>query len=146
MVWQTVLHVKAAAGQAFENEDNKLPVYEHFYLGGMNTIRGFDSSSISPRDPETNEKIGGDKMWYANISIMYPLVKDAGLYGEVFTDFGNVYDVDDNWDFSDYKKTAGFGFLWMSPMGPLRLAWGYNLDKKEDEDSSNWDFSIGSTF
>ncbi len=146
MIWKTVFHVKAAAGQAFENEDNKLPVYEHFYLGGMNTIRGFDSSSISPRDPETNEKIGGDKMWYANISIMYPLVKDAGLYGEIFTDFGNVYGVDDDWDLSDYKKTAGFGFLWMSPMGPLRLAWGYNLDRKEGEDSSNWDFSIGSTF
>ncbi|ADW16752.1 outer membrane protein assembly complex, YaeT protein [Desulfobulbus propionicus DSM 2032] len=146
LFWSTVFHVKGAAGQAFENEDGKLPVYEHFFLGGMNSIRGFDSASISPRDPKTDDKIGGDKMWYGTVSIIFPLVKDLGMDGEIFHDFGNVYDVDDNWDFSDYKKTAGVGILWASPLGPLRLAWGFNLDKQDDEDSSNWDFSMGGTF
>ncbi len=146
MIWETVFHVKGAAGQAFANEDDKLPVYEHFYLGGMNSIRGFESYSISPLDPETGEKIGGDKMWYANVSVIFPLLKDMGMQGEVFTDFGNVYAVEDNWDFSDIKKTAGVGLLWLSPLGPLRLAWGYNLDQQEGEDSSNWDFSMGGTF
>lgn len=146
MVWQTVFHVKGAAGQAFENKDDKLPVYEHFYLGGMNSIRGFESAKISPRDPITGERIGGDKMWYVNLGILFPLVKDMGLDGEIFTDFGNVYDVDDDWDFSEYKKAAGFGINWASPLGPLRMALGFNLDKKEGEDSSTWDFSIGGTF
>lgn len=146
MVWQTVFHVKAAAGQAFENEDNKLPVYEHFYLGGMNSIRGFESAKISPRDPVTGERIGGDKMWYANVAIIFPLVKDLGLDGELFTDFGNVYAVEDDWDFGDYKKAAGFGINWASPLGPLRMALGFNLDKQEGEDSSTWDFSIGGSF
>ncbi len=146
MPWETVFHIKGAAGQAFENEAGKLPVYEHFYLGGMNSIRGFKSANISPIDPKTGERIGGDKMWYANIAVMFPLLKDAGLRGEVFTDFGNVYGVDDSWDFSDIKKSAGIGFLWMSPMGPLRLAWGYNLDRKEGEDQSVWDFTMGGAF
>ena len=146
MVWDTVFHVKGAAGQAFANEDDKLPVYEHFYLGGMNSIRGFESYSISPLDAESGEKIGGDKMWYGTVSVIFPLLKDMGMQGEVFTDFGNVYAVEDNWDFSDYKKTAGVGLLWLSPLGPLRLAWGFNLDRQEDEDSSNWDFSMGGTF
>lgn len=146
MVWSTVFHVKGAAGQAFENKDNKLPVFEHFYLGGMNSIRGFKSAKISPRDPVTGERIGGDKMWYVNLGIIFPLVKDLGLDGELFTDFGNVYDVDDDWDFGDYKKTAGLGINWASPLGPLRLAVGFNLDKKDDEDSSTWDFSIGGSF
>ena len=146
MVWQTVFHVKGAAGQAFENKDDKLPVYEHFYLGGMNSIRGFESAKISPRDPVTGERIGGDKMWYVNLGILFPLVKDLGLDGEIFTDFGNVYDVDDDWDFGEYKKAAGFGINWASPLGPLRMALGFNLDKKEGEDSSTWDFSIGGTF
>ena len=57
IVWSTVFHVKGAAGQAFENKDNKLPVFEHFYLGGMNSIRGFKSAKISPRDPVTGERI-----------------------------------------------------------------------------------------
>ncbi|WP_028585045.1 outer membrane protein assembly factor BamA [Desulfogranum mediterraneum] len=146
MVWETIFHAKAAAGQAFANEEDKLPVYEHFYLGGMNSIRGFESLSISPVDPVTGEKIGGDKMWYGTLSVIFPLLTDMGMQGEVFTDFGNVYGVEDNWDFSEIKKTAGVGILWLSPLGPLRLAWGFNLDRQEGEDSSNWDFSMGGTF
>jgi Outer membrane protein/protective antigen OMA87 len=75
LFWSTVFHVKGAAGQAFENEDGKLPVYEHFFLGGMNSIRGFDSASISPRDPKTDDKIGGDKIWYGTVSIISPWLK-----------------------------------------------------------------------
>ena len=146
MFWKTVFHAKAAAGQIFADDDKKLPVYERFYLGGMNSIRGFPSVSISPVDPVTNEKIGGDKMWYANIAVQFPLLEEAGLHGEVFTDFGNVYAIEDSWDFGDVKKTAGVGFMWMSPMGPIRLAWGYNLDKQDGEDSSNWDFTMGGSF
>ncbi len=146
IIWKSVFHVKGAIGQAFTDDDAKLPVYERYYLGGMNSIRGFPSASISPLDPVTGEKIGGDKMWYANIAVQFPLLEEAGLHGEVFTDFGNVYAVEDNWDFSDYKKTAGIGFLWMSPMGPIRLAWGFNLDQQPGEDNSNWDFTMGGAF
>ena len=144
MFWKTVFHVKGAAGQAFENEDDKLPVYEHFFLGGMNSIRGFESASISPLDD--GDKIGGDKMWYGTVSIIFPLIKDMGMDGEIVHDFGNVYAVDEDWDFGTYKKTAGVGLLWASPLGPIRLAWGFNLDKQDGEDSSNWDFSMGGTF
>ncbi len=142
----TVFHVKAAAGQAFENEDDKLPVYEHFYLGGMNSIRGFKSTSISPIDPETGDRVGGDKMWYANIEFVFPLLKEAGLRGVIFTDFGNVYGVDEDWDFGEIKKSAGVGVRWLSPMGPLRLVWGYNLDKQEGDQDATWDFAMGGYF
>jgi outer membrane protein assembly complex, YaeT protein len=146
MFWNTVFHVKLAAGQAFENEDGKLPVYEKYFLGGMNSIRGFKSISVSPRDPRTGEKIGGNKMWYGTVAVIFPLVKDMGLDGEIFHDFGDVYDIDDDWDFSKYKKTAGVGLAWASPLGAIRLAWGFNLDKMAGEQSSNWDFSLGGTF
>ncbi|WP_240193623.1 outer membrane protein assembly factor BamA [Desulfobulbus alkaliphilus] len=146
LVWSTVFHVRGAAGRVFENEDGKLPVYENFYLGGMNTIRGFKTFSISPVDPETGEKIGGDKMWNGTVSIIFPLLKNLGMDGEIFTDLGNVYAPEDSWDFSEYKHSAGFGVLWLSPLGPLRLAWGYNLDRQEGEEQSTWDFSMGGTF
>lgn len=141
-----VFHFKASAGQAFENKDDKLPVYEHFYLGGLNSIRGFETSHVSPIDPETGERIGGDKMWYSNIEIIFPLFEELGLKGVVFTDFGNVYDVDEDWDFGKIKKSAGVGFRWLSPVGPLRLEWGYNIDPEPDEDDAVWDFSIGGAF
>lgn len=141
-----VFHLKGSAGQAFENEADKLPVFERFYLGGLNSIRGFETSRISPKDPTTNERIGGDKMWFTNIEIIFPLFEEMGLKGVVFTDFGNVYAVEDNWDSSKVKKAAGLGFRWLSPVGPLRLEWGYNLDRDADEDASVWDFSIGGAF
>jgi outer membrane protein insertion porin family len=145
LIWETVFHGKLTAGQVF-GDDKKIPVYERFHLGGMSSIRGFGSSEISPPDPVTGEAIGGDKMWYSNLAIQFPLIKDAGLHGEIFTDLGNVYAMEDNWELSDYKHTAGVGFLWMSPMGPIKIAWGYNLDQQEGEDESNWDFTMGGSF
>lgn len=142
----TTFHLKGAAGYVTENSGGKLPVYEKFYLGGISTIRGFKSGNISPKDPLTGDRIGGDKMWYYNSEIIFPLVKDAGLNGVVFLDAGNVYATEDDWDFSNIKKSAGVGFRWLSPMGPLRLEWGYNLDRVDDEDQDNWDFSIGGAF
>jgi len=144
--WKLTLHLKGTAGYVTENSDGKLPVYEKFYLGGINTIRGFKSGQISPKDPKTGDRIGGDKMWYINEEIIFPLVEDAGLNGDVFLDAGNVYDAGQNWDFSDLKRSVGMGIRWLSPLGPLRLEWGYNIQPVGDEDHSNWDFSIGGAF
>ena len=144
LFWDTVFHVRGSAGKAFENEINHLPVYENYFLGGMNSIRGFRSATISP---EVNGyKIGGDKMWFGTVSFIHPIVKDMGIDGEIFTDFGNVYAKGSDWDFGDYKKAAGVGLSWASPLGPLRLAWGFNLDPKDGEAGSTWDFSMGGNF
>lgn len=146
IIWGTTFHVKGAIGEIYANDETKLPVYEHFYLGGMNTVRGFESAKISPIDAASGDRIGGDKMWYSNIEYVFPLVKDAGLAGVLFFDAGNVYAVEEDWDFGTTKKSAGIEFRWFSPMGPLRLSWGYNLDPVEGEDDSVWDFSVGGTF
>ena len=154
----THFYTRAAMGYVWENGGEHLPVYEKFYLGGMNTIRGFNSGEISPTetitltDPLTGlqyqqeDRIGGTKMWYANFEYIFPLLKDSGLKGVIFYDVGNVYDRYESWRFRDVKNSAGFGFRWLSPVGPLRLEWGRNLNPKEGEDISNWDFSIGGVF
>lgn len=143
---ETTFHVKGSVGYVLENKDGKLPIYEKFFLGGLSTVRGFDNGKISPVDPETNERIGGEKMWYFNFEWIFPLIKDAGLKGVVFFDTGNVYDESETYDISDMRSAVGFGFRWLSPMGPLRLEWGYNIDPKPDEDQGVWDFSIGGQF
>lgn len=144
--WTTVFHIKGTAGQVWENETDMLPVYERFYLGGMNSIRGFEYGKASPKDPDTDERIGGDKMWYSNIEYIFPLMKEAGLNGVVFFDIGKNMAEDVDWSIDDYDKATGFEVRWVSPMGPLRLVWGYNLDPQDDEDTSVWDFSIGGGF
>ncbi|MDZ7641036.1 MAG: outer membrane protein assembly factor BamA [Desulfurivibrio sp.] len=142
----TTFRLKGAMGYVMENESDSLPIYEKFFLGGLRSMRGFEVAGISPRDPDTGERIGGEKMWYMNSEWIFPISQDIGLKGLVFYDTGNVYRDSDNWSFDDLRQSVGFGFRWLSPMGPLRLEWGYNLDPKDDEDQAVWDFSMGGIF
>jgi outer membrane protein insertion porin family len=150
LMWETTFHIKGSIGYVVENEEKKLPVYEKFYLGGLNTIRGFDSGKVSPLelnpDGVTYSRIGGEKMWYSNVEWIFPIVKEIGLKGIVFFDLGNVYNDSETWDVADLRYSTGLGFRWLSPMGPLRLEWGWNLDPEEGEKQGVWDFSIGGAF
>ena len=141
-----LIHVKAMGGQIFENETDKLPVYERFFLGGINTVRGFDYGDISPRDATSNELIGGDKMWFTNIEFIFPIARDQGVMGVLFYDIGLVMHEDDDWTTTGYRSSVGVGLRWLSPIGPLRLVWGHNLDPQDGEDDSVWDFTIGGIF
>ena len=145
---ETAFHFRLSAGQVWENEAGALPDYEKFYLGGINTIRGYKTRSIAVTytDPDTGVEyeVGGKIMWFANLEYHFPLVKAGGLRGLVFYDAGNVYDSE--WDFNNIKQSVGAGLRWMSPMGPMRLEWGYVIDPGPDEDPSNWEFSMGGSF
>ncbi|MCK4838175.1 MAG: outer membrane protein assembly factor BamA [Desulfobulbaceae bacterium] len=143
---KTTLHPKLTAGYIAGNSSGHLPVFEKFYLGGLSSIRSFDNGQISPIDPVSGDRIGGNKMWYANLEYIFPLANTQGLSGVVFYDIGNVYDLDQRWQLENYKQSAGAGIRWMSPIGPLSLMWGYNLDPVGDEDTKNWEFSIGGAF
>jgi outer membrane protein insertion porin family len=142
----TTIHPKFSAGYIAGNSAGHLPVFEKFYLGGLSSIRSFDNGQISPIDPVSGDRVGGDKMWYANLEYIFPLAKTQGLMGVIFYDIGNVYGIEESWQISDYKHSTGAGIRWMSPIGPLRLEWGYNLDPVGDEDTKNWEFSIGGAF
>ena len=146
MPFGTVFHVLGSVGQAWENETDKLPVYERFYLGGMSSIRGFEYGKVSPIDPSTGDRIGGDTMWYTNVEIVFPLFKEQGLYGAFFFDSGDSIADDYDWDREEIAKAVGVELRWLSPMGPMRIVYGYNLDPLADEPDSVWDFSIGGNF
>ncbi len=137
-----VLHVRG--GIMNKMSWGQMPAYELFYLGGIDTIRGFKYAEVSPRDPVTNERIGGPQFLQLNHEIRFPIYQKLGLMGTVFFDAGNVYGPH---YIGPYLRTsAGVGFRWFSPMGPLRVEWGYNLSKKPFERSSAWEFSMGGTF
>ncbi|MFH7320699.1 outer membrane protein assembly factor BamA [Desulfurivibrio sp. D14AmB] len=143
----TTFRLKGSMGYIRENETDKLPIYEKFFLGGLRTMRGFETATISPRDPDDDlYRIGGEKMWYMNSEWIFPISAEIGLKGLIFFDAGNVYTKSDNWRTDNLKKSVGFGFRWLSPLGPLRLEWGYNLDPEDDEKRTVWDFSMGGVF
>jgi outer membrane protein insertion porin family len=144
--WDSAFSVQGRWGFVEQRSGGKLPVYEKFRLGGMNTVRGFDYGSISPIDPDTSDRIGGEKMMVYNLEYRFPLIKDQGVVGIVFFDAGNVFTKDEDYTFSGIRMGAGGGIRWYSPAGPLRLEWGKNLDPKPDEPSSVWEFTIGTPF
>ncbi|HBO85019.1 MAG TPA: outer membrane protein assembly factor BamA, partial [Deltaproteobacteria bacterium] len=119
------------------------PVYERFYLGGINSLRGFATRSVSPKDPVTNELIGGNSEALLNIEYVFPIFPEQKFRGVIFFDTGNAWD--DSF-LNDLRYSAGIGIRWFSPLGPLRLEWGYNMDRKEGEKASQFEFSVGSAF
>ena len=146
-LWKDLVgHLNGGIGYVEEGSNGKLPVYERFFLGGMDSVRGFKWGRISPVDPETGERIGGEYMAYLQTEAIFPLIRSMGLHGTLFFDMGNVWDKDQGYDMSEVRKSMGFGIRWLSPMGPLRIEWGYNLDREPGEDSSNWEFRIGGAF
>ena len=83
---------------------------------------------------------------YYNLEYRVPLLKEQGIVGLVFFDTGNVYYDDESYDVNDMRSSVGAGIRWYSPMGPLRLEFGKNLDPREDEESGKWEFSVGGLF
>ena len=135
----TVIGVRGQIGAINGNEGKAVPIYERYYLGGIGSLRGL--RSVGPTDPVTGEVIGGLTMLTFNVDYIFPLMKSAGLKGVLFFDTGNSWE--SGYQINNMRRTAGVGVRWYSPIGPLRLEWGYVLDKKERESPSRWEFTIG---
>ena len=146
LFWSTVGFLHAKAGYVEQHPDALLPPYDRFYLGGINSIRGFAWDELSPKDAN-GYAYGGNKFVQFNIEYIFPLIKDIGLMGVLFTDIGNLYDDNQDIDLSSLRQTAGFGIRWYSPMGPIRLENGFILDPKPGENQNGrWEFTMGQAF
>jgi len=112
----------------------------------MNSIRGFDWQDIHAVD-ENGDEVGGNSMVQLNVEYHIPLIPEAGVVGIVFLDVGQVYGEDEPIDLNETRETCGGGFRWYSPMGPIRLEYGYILDPQPgDGDRGKWEFSMGTVF
>jgi outer membrane protein insertion porin family len=148
LFWEFVLAPHAKGGYVNKTKEKKLPDYEKFYLGGIGSLRGFERDDLAPQDSDGNS-IGGDKFVQFNLDLTFPLIKGQGVFAGLFFDTGRVYD--DNEDIQlepdDLRKSAGLGIRWMSPMGPIRLEYGFILDQKDsDHGPGNWEFSMASAW
>jgi outer membrane protein insertion porin family len=140
---KTTLVFRGRYGHAKGLNGKELPLYERFYIGGIYTIRGLDYGEAGPRD-ETGTVIGGLNMVIFNTEFIFPLYESLKLKGVVFFDAGSAYD--DNIDIDELRYSAGAGVRWLSPIGPMRLEWGRNLDPEFGEAESRWEFAVGAFF
>jgi outer membrane protein insertion porin family len=153
-----VLALGGALGYGFgfsknNSGDRDLPLFERYFLGGINSIRGFAERSIGPREPSGcdastppvctgTDVIGGDKSVVLNAELLFPIMEQYGVRGVVFFDMGNAFN--NSFNFGDLRRSVGAGVRWMSPFGPLRVELGFPLNKQSDDDTSVLGFSIGS--
>jgi len=131
-----------------------VPLYERYFLGGVNSLRGYYPLSVGPRlripagpaGPDAEFVYGGNKELMFNVELEIPIYAQGGFKGVVFFDAGNAYAENENFSFSNMLTDYGFGIRWNSPMGPLRFEWGFPINKRPGDDSVVFNFTIGSFF
>ena len=140
---------------------SELPFFHNFYGGGLGSVRGYESSSLGPKEPNgyDYDYMGGNMKAVANAELLFPLpgIKDQrSVRLSLFADAGSVWDNDTHKvnDTTSYKSTfteelrysAGAAFTWLSPMGPLKFSYAYPLNKKDGDEEQRFQFQLGTTF
>jgi outer membrane protein insertion porin family len=129
-------------GSGYDGED--FPISEFFYVGGINTVRGFKFGRAGPVT-DGNDPEGGNKQLIMNNDLIFPLLSDAKLNGVLFFDYGKGFAEGDGLDL-DLRAAAGVEVRWLSPFGPLRAAFGRPLDGPSKDKDWVFEFSVGSVF
>ncbi len=140
--WKFVLSLRGLIGYQQSYDGHKIPIEELFAVGGARTVRGFDRNSIGPSIG--NQVIGGDKKLVFNVELHFPLFDP--LAGLLFFDTGGAFAEKQTYELDEMRMSAGVGIRFFTPMGPIRLDWGYKLDREEGETSAEWHFAIGTYF
>jgi len=142
-----------------------VPLSEQYYVGGIQTIRGYRYQSIAPLTQQSCNDTpytelcrtysGGYQELVINLETEFPVFDKAGIRGLVFFDAGNAYRAGSYRDPTvpwNVYRSLGFGLRWFSPLGPLRFEWGFPLDRRRDnlgnyiDDPLDFQFTIGNFF
>jgi len=154
-------------GLGFTGAAHDLPLFDRYFAGGISTVRGYTDRTLSPKEqrvvckkvkngpdltPNTdgcalgfNPKaddvlIGGSRQAVGNVDLTFPVMEQYGLRGVAFFDMGNAFDT---FRFSELRRSVGAGGRWLSPFGPLRVEFGFPLNKQKGDDTSVIGFALG---
>ena len=139
--------------------DRSFPIIKTVYAGGIGTVRGYEGASLGPRDRLTGDFLGGSRRVVGNVQLYLPFpgaTRDRTLRWFVFGDVGRVDNPGGNCptgrpsepapDACSWKYSAGVGFSWQSPMGPLEISYGKALNAKPGDEKQAFQFQIGAGF
>jgi outer membrane protein insertion porin family len=147
LFWDTAFLARGRFGYIESLNNKPVPLSERFYVGGPSTVRGFRYGADGPVDNQN--RIGGNKEVIFNFEFTFPIVPAARLKGTLFYDIGRAFSTDEKPEsvrFSELRQTYGWGFWWLSPIGPLKFEWGYIVHQKPEDQASRFEFSIGALF
>jgi outer membrane protein insertion porin family len=140
----TRLGLRARYGKAEGLDGKPIPLTERYFVGGINTMRGFKFGRAGPVT-QFNTLQGAATELIFNVDFIFPISSEAKLNGDIFFDYGKGFN--DNESVSlNLRKASGFEVRWISPFGPLRAAYGINLAPNPGESKGVFEFTIGSIF
>ena len=129
---------------------NPYPIFKNFYSGGLGSVRGFEQGSLGRRDTvNTNLALGGTRKLTLNGEFMVPFPgagNDRTLRLFTFVDVGNVWAEGESMELNSLRASTGIGISWISPLGPLRLAYAQPIRKETGDRIQKLQFQIGTSF
>ena len=149
-----VLMLNGELGYGRGYGDKPLPFYKNFYVGGIGSVRGFETASIGQRDRDGNGNllrttIGGDRRLVMNAEVLFPfpgMGQDKSLRLGTFVDAGNVWADGQSLSIGDMRYSAGLSVAWSSPMGPLKFSIAQPLNKDPLDRLQRFQFQMGNVF
>ena len=142
------LLMNGEAGVAGGYADKELPFFKNFYAGGPGSVRGYESSSLGPRD-SSGSVLGGDRRIVGGLELMAPfpgMDKEKSVRLSGFVDAGAVYGPGDLPGSSGLRYSAGVALTWLSPVGPLKFSYATPLNKHSVDRIQKFQFTLGSIF
>jgi outer membrane protein insertion porin family len=141
-----VLMLKGNIGWADGLNEKPLPFFKAFYAGGTGSVRGYENSSLGPRDIFGNT-LGGRRLIVGNAEVFYPILKgDKAVRGSLFLDAGQVWGNGSQPQNESFRYSGGLGVAWSSPIGPLKFSYGIPLNAKQGDRIQRFQFTAGTTF
>jgi len=125
-----------------------MPLFKNYFTGGSNSVRGFGGNSLGPKDSVGNP-LGGDRRIVTNLELYLPTPfagreKSARL--SLFVDSGYVYGVGQSINLSEMRASAGAGLLWLTPIGALRFSLAQPIKSKPGDDTTTFQFTLGTAY
>lgn len=143
-LWDLRVATKGRFGIAEGYGGDPVPLTELFFVGGINSVRGFEFGRAGPVTASDTVE-GGNRQIIFNGELIFPVIPDAKLDGVLFFDYGKGFAEEEDLSL-DLRPATGLEVRWVSPFGPLRAAYGLNLDPEPNEKNAVFEFSIGSVF
>ncbi len=144
LFWDTRHSIRARFGVTDGLGGKPIPLTEMFFVGGINTMRGFVFGRAGPVTAAGSLE-GAARQIIINNDLIFPISSEAKLNGVLFFDYGKGFAVGENLSLK-LRSAAGLEARWISPFGPLRAAYGINLDPNPGERKGVFEFSVGSLF
>ncbi|EJK0103953.1 outer membrane protein assembly factor BamA [Campylobacter coli] len=123
-------------------DEGYLPINQRIYLGGIRSLRGFESRTVSPKN-EWGDEVGGTIAFANSVELSFPLIDRIKLRGSVFFDYGMI----GNKNLDEIQRmSTGLGIEWITPIGPLQLVFAKPLNDKKGDDTNTFEFNLGTRF